>query len=273
MQTTSHSCIHSCGPPITVTSVTRRVGSSSRARRSSVSRNSLPRTTAGAPARRRIVHVREVQPSGIGSFATHHITTLGMVLVAGHQLLDLLQAHAQADRRVFFVLECRLTAGISSMIRKPCAVGHLHFLFAVGVVRGAIAVGAGPAHQRVVLDQQRQVQALAAGDKVLVAAKAVQLHRLAVEQDLPALAPRRCGCRPAACSGRCRSRRSVRRDRDLCRTRGGPPGTFSVASATPSLNDSRASTGSAPPVRVTRPRAVTGSFSRARDRHRTVGAR
>src|SRR3712207_8759111 len=48
MQTTSHFSIHDRGPPITVTSVTGRVGSSSRACCSSVSRNVLPISSEGS---------------------------------------------------------------------------------------------------------------------------------------------------------------------------------------------------------------------------------
>jgi len=54
-------------------------------------------------------------------------------------------------------------------------------------MRGAVAVCAGPAHELIVFHHQGQVETLAAGNEILMAAVAVHFHRLAIEQDLAAI--------------------------------------------------------------------------------------
>ena len=88
-------------------------------------------------------------------------------------------------------------------------VGVVQHLLGVGVVRRAERVGADPVHQREVVHHQRVVVALAADGGVLVLAEAGEGEGLAVDQELRARAPRRCGRRPAACSCRRRSSPSV----------------------------------------------------------------
>ena len=80
-------------------------------------------------------------------------------------------------------------------------VGVVEHLLGVGVVRSAERVRADPREQLEVVHHVRVVVALAGHARVLVLAEAGEVERLAVDAGtVPST--RRCGCRPAASTGR-----------------------------------------------------------------------
>ena len=138
---------------------------------------------AGLDGGRRAAPAAEDGLPAIGSLATHHMMTLGWFL---SRVISSSSARWHCSRRRAMSSglssKLRLTAGISSITSTPSRSASVHRLLGVGVVGGAVGVGAHPAEQLVVADEERDVEAAAVDREVLVLAEAGERDRLPVQQ-------------------------------------------------------------------------------------------